>query len=223
MESIQFEAWPKTPRLFKEPAIVSEKMDGTNAAIGIADGNWGDENDPFAYVSVDGQPYTVYAQSRNRIIAPVSLTGEKGSDNYNFAEFVFSHAEVLARTLGVGLHFGEWWGAGIARNYGQTRRYFSLFNTSRWKHLDVPQAREDLGIPDEIRVVPVMNINTLDTGVIRDCLQYLKEEGSIAAPGFMNPEGICVFLPGIGRTFKVTFDDEHKGAARRHDDQVLAV
>ena len=34
--------------------------------------------------------------------------------------------------LGVGQHFGEWWGFGIQRGYGLHERRFSLFNTGRW-------------------------------------------------------------------------------------------
>lgn len=211
MEPIQFEAWPKTPRLFKEGMIITEKIDGTNAAIGVVEMRY--EDIPLNALFVtgdDGREFALYAQSRNRIIAPASVGG-KGADNYDFANWVWGNAKDLVRVLGPGLHFGEWWGAGIARNYGQTRRYFSLFNTSRWKHLAIPEARLDLDVPDELRVVPVLNIHQLDTEQVRLTLELLKVTGSQAAPGFMNPEGVCVFLPAVGRTFKVTFDgDEHK-------------
>lgn len=220
--TIQFEAWPKTPRLFKESMVITEKIDGTNSAVGIAEG-WVQVANPTTvgvpdvkHISVrpDGQDepvhYTVYAQSRNRLIKPAS-TGDKAADNYNFAEWVHVNAHELARVLGPGLHFGEWWGCGIGRGYRQTGRHFSLFNTSRWKHLDIPEARAEINPPVELRVVPVLQVHTLDTDVIRETLSMLGAAGSQAAPGYDNPEGICVYLPAARATFKVTFDDEHKG------------
>jgi len=217
---IAFESWPKTPRLFKESMVVTEKIDGTNSAVGVVEGWTGQyqrETGYAAWAEVDGRPYTVYAQSRNRLIGPAALCMEKGSDNYNFAAWVFANKHDLARVLGPGLHFGEWWGHGIGRGYGmaQGQRFFSLFNTSRWKHLDIPEAREAIQPPDGLRVVPVLNVYTLDTGQIRDTLDILRLTGSRAAPGYMNPEGVCVFIPGAKQTFKVTFDDEHKSQQAR--------
>lgn len=221
MSEITFEAWPKTPRLFKESMVVTEKIDGTNSAVGIVEG-WVQVDSPTTVgvpdvkhiwgeqVCGEALPFTVYAQSRNRLIKPAS-TSDKAADNYGFARWVWDNAAGLVRVLGPGLHFGEWWGHGIARNYGQASRHFSLFNTSRWKHLDVPEAREVINPPEELRVVPVLSVHTLDTDLIRETLDALKFTGSHAAPGFESPEGICVYLPAARATFKVTFDDEHKG------------
>lgn len=215
VDKIEFVPWPKTPRLFKESMIITEKIDGTNAAIGVVEIT--DRSDIPAGVDkaqavYDGHGgcHLVYAQSRNRIITPAT-PDNKGADNYQFAEWVWSNAESLLRVLGEGLHFGEWWGAGIARNYGQTSRYFSLFNTSRWGWLDRPEARLVHGVPSELRAVPVLRINQLDTEAVREEMRELERTGSRAAPGYMHPEGVCVFLPAVGRTLKVTFDgDNHK-------------
>jgi len=100
-----FQPWPKIARL-NRTIVISEKIDGTNAAIGIQDGR-------------------VYAQSRNRLITPTD-------DNYGFASWVQDNSTALIETLGEGTHFGEWWGRKIARAYDKTDRTFSLFNTSRW-------------------------------------------------------------------------------------------
>src|SRR5579859_6218583 len=226
---IQFEAWPKTPRLFRESMVITEKIDGTNSAVGVIERpagsvvteEWGDA----CLVARPEADYLVYAQSRNRLITPLRMGG-KGADNYNFAEWVWKNADELARVLGPGLHFGEWWGHGIGRGYGmaQGERYFSLFNTSRWKHLAIPEARADVQPPEGLRVVPVLHVFTLDTKVIREALGALKITGSYAAPGYMNPEGVCVYLPAARATFKVTFDDTHKGVLREHklDAEALA-
>jgi hypothetical protein len=219
VDVIEFEAWPKTTRLFKDPMIITEKIDGTNSAVGVREG-WiartvlDPDNRPrgtVIWAEVDGLPYTVYAQSRNRIIYPAGhLHGQAGTDNYGFASWVWANHDELARVLGPGLHYGEWWGQGIGRNYGLTERRFSLFNTNRWRHLDNPEARAAIKPPDALTVVPVLAINQMDTGLVKDTLYLLSKSGSRAAPGFMDPEGICVFLPGVQKTFKVTPDDRSK-------------
>jgi hypothetical protein len=45
-------------------------------------------------------------------------------------------------------------------------------------------------------------------------LSKLREEGSLAAPGFMNPEGVVVFHLAAGMGFKKTLekDEVPKGA-----------
>ncbi len=102
---IEFREFPKMARFSRE-IIITEKIDGTNAAV---------------VITKDGQ---IAAQSRTRLITP-------DDDNFGFARWVQEHAEEL-RELGPGHHFGEWWGSGIQRNYGLKERRFSLFNVSRW-------------------------------------------------------------------------------------------
>lgn len=216
--SIEFVAWPKTPRLFKDAMVITEKIDGTNAAIGIVDYGLDDSqvDDPnllnLYHDNNADRWYGVYAQSRNRLILPIDHPyGGKGSDNYAFAQWVEGNSEALIRVLGPGLHYGEWWGAGIARNYGKTDRTFSLFNTSRFKHLADEEARAAIQPPKELSVVPVLAVHTLDTQLVLDVMDELKHKGSAASPGYMNPEGVVVFLPSVGRCFKVTYDgDKHK-------------
>lgn len=100
--------FPKIPRLNRE-VIVSEKIDGTNAQVFIAE---------------DG--VTMLAGSRTRWITPEA-------DNFGFAAWVRDNHDELLK-LGPGRHFGEWWGSGIQRGYGLPKgeRRFSLFNVSRW-------------------------------------------------------------------------------------------
>lgn len=87
--------------------VVTEKIDGTNAAVIVSD---------------DGN--SLMAQSRSRIIAP-------GDDNFGFAAWVHANTDELLK-LGPGHHYGEWWGSGIQRGYGLKEKRFSLFNVSRW-------------------------------------------------------------------------------------------
>ncbi|QBZ73397.1 RNA ligase [Streptomyces phage Heather] len=202
MTNHEFTAWPKTPRLFRT-IVVTEKLDGTNAAIHIStvthDTHFGFPANSYS-VAVDGQRYVLTAQSRSRVITP-----GKAKDNFGFAGWVYENAEGLVRALGVGLHFGEWWGSGIQRGYGLTDRRFSLFNTDR--HADV-NARLGNAI---IEPAPVLYQGTFSEGEITAALTRLARFGSVAAPGFMNPEGICVWHSQTRQVFKVTLDNNDAG------------
>ena len=136
--------------------------------------------------------------SRTRWVTPEN-------DNYGFARWGTDHADEL-RELGPGHHFGEWWGAGIQRKYGMQRKRFSLFNTSRW----------EVSRPACCDVVPVLgSASGLYVESVMNALQMLRDMGSYAAPGFMNPEGIVVYHPASSSSFKFTLDgDGHKGNAK---------
>jgi hypothetical protein len=102
-----------------------------------------------------------------------------------------------------GLHYGEWWGTGIQRNYGLREKRFSLFNAFRWKHLDGTQV-------DGLYVVPTLMHTTGDylNAAVTESLRQLREMGSLAAPGFMNPEGVVVYHEGARSTFKATLEGD---------------
>jgi hypothetical protein len=170
----EFVEFPKMPRLSRE-IIVTEKIDGTNAKVLITPGY---HSDPLAVACWTDEAMTdmvMYAGSRTRWITP-------SDDNFGFAAWVAANAEEL-KNLGHGSHFGEWWGAGIQRRYGLTEKRFSLFNVDRWGETR----------PTCCHVVPVLYRGDFDTARIEWCLQQLRNDGSLAAPGFMNPEGVVVF------------------------------
>ena len=207
---MQFEAFPKIRRIFKDNMIITEKLDGTNAQVYIFPANEvGIEglpsDDPDAKFQTEyalgfRDGYGIAAGSRTRWITP----GPK-SDNFGFAKWVQDNQEELFK-LGEGRHFGEWWGHGIQRGYGLTEKRFSLFNTSRWSGNNAELR------PKCCHVVPVLGCWTMDTGKIREILEKLKETGSVAAPGFMDVEGIVVYHPASNQLFKYTVDDNHKDA-----------
>ena len=147
------------------------------------------------HVTDDGR---VYAGSRTRWITPTD-------DNFGFAAWVAYHEDGL-RALGPGSHFGEWWGSGIQRRYGKADRTFSLFNTARWADASARPACCD--------VVPVLYSGVFDMAMIDATLTQLEERGSVASPGFMQPEGIVVYHVASNKVFKRTLDkhDGHKGA-----------
>ncbi len=146
----EFKEWPKIPRWENETYIITEKIDGTNGCIIITE--YGD----------------VFAQSRSKI-----LNETKAGDNYGFCKWVNGNKDELLK-LGVGYHYGEWWGRGINRNYGLSERKFSMFNI--W-HEDIPEC---------VDKVPVVE------KTLTKALERIKRVGSIAAPGFMNPEGLVL-------------------------------
>jgi hypothetical protein len=183
--TVEFTPWPKTKRLFRD-IVVTEKIDGTNAAVHIV------EN-----AELPGT-YAVVAQSRNRIITP-------DSDNYGFARWVHANAAELIELLGPGLHFGEWWGQGIQRGYGLTERRFSLFNTDHHRHTYAV-------IGDvEIQRVPVIYQGLFSESRIRWALAELRDHGSFAVPGFASPEGVCIWHSQTRQVAKVALDHNDAG------------
>lgn len=132
----------------------------------------------------------IRAGSRTRWITPQD-------DNYGFARWVDEHADEL-RELGPGRHFGEWWGSGIQRNYSQPVKRFSLFNTARWS-----ESR-----PACCGIVPVIYEGEFTISCVPDALSTLRKGGSIAAPGFMKPEGIIIWHDAAQQMFKVTLEKD---------------
>jgi hypothetical protein len=136
------------------------------------------------------------AGSRNRWITPTD-------DNYGFAGWVERNRDELM-LLGPGRHFGEWWGSGIQRRYGragQDTKTFSLFNAERWQATPPPAC---------CSVVPVLYRGAFTDSAVDDTIAALASGGSIAAPGFMDPEGIIVFHHASRTMFKKTIKNDEK-------------
>jgi len=175
----EFESFEKIARLNRE-VIITEKIDGTNAGIYVAEDN------------------TVYASSRKRWITPED-------DNYGFARWVKEHQTELVG-LGIGMHWGEWWGQGIQRRYDLGHKRFSLFNTSRWFQTDLASCSltGTVEAPLCCHVVPILTIGNFKEIDFEEQVSLLERKGSIAAPGFHMPEGIVIFHMGARCFFKVT-------------------
>lgn len=131
--------------------------------------------------------------SRNRWITPER-------DNYGFAKWAYENEEEL-RGLGPGHHFGEWWGYGIQRGYNLKEKRFSLFNTGRWTN---PNSNK----PDCCDVVPVLGFCEFFRDEIDKFMLELRLGGSKASPGFMDPEGICIYHTYTDSIFKRTFEGD---------------
>jgi hypothetical protein len=220
---IPFQEFPKLARFARE-CIITEKIDGTNAQILIYDPAENTEAEEGFTTAADasGKVWNIMAGSRTRWIAPAS-------DNHGFARWVWENAESLVH-LGPGRHFGEWWGSGIQRGYGLQKgeKRFSLFNVQRWcLHGEQPQriATADPHIekyqdilPPCCGLVPVLRHGKFDaiTSLTESALHELEERGSLAAPGFMKPEGIVIFHTAGNVGFKRTLekDDQPKSVAQ---------
>jgi hypothetical protein len=60
--------------------------------------------------------------------------------------------------------------------------------------------------------VPVLYTGIFDEDAIKYALGRLGHRGSVAAPGFMNPEGLMIWHPAAQQLFKYTLHgDGHKG------------
>jgi hypothetical protein len=212
VKDIDFEAFPKIPRL-RRNAVVTEKIDGTNAQVFITECLGPFLNDGETRVVLHGTPYLVRAGSRNRW-----LTRE--ADNFGFAAWVEDHADELVK-LGPGRHFGEWYGLGIQRGYGLDHKRFALFNTGRWfpkswgsgEPVDyITPGSKAAVAPDCCDVVPVLRIGTYSDSVVELAVWELQEFGSRAVPGFMMPEGVVVYHTASRQTYKrlIEGDDRPK-------------
>jgi hypothetical protein len=129
----------------------------------------------------------IFAQSRSKF-----LDESKNGDNHGFCKWVMGNKSELM-LLGEGYHFGEWWGHGIQRNYGLTEKRFSLFNI--WHET----------VPSIVHKVPVLH-SELETS-----LAILREIGSMASPGYRNPEGLVMSSTLTRVRYKVLLETDGAG------------
>ena len=197
---MEFKSFPKIAR-FNRECIITEKIDGTNAQIYISPVNDRlplESSAPLVTVA----DLDIRAGSRNRW-----LTSGGKSDNFGFAAWVDVNAEDLYN-LGPGRHYGEWWGKGIQRTYGQDEKHFSLFDAVRW-HLnpDLPKCCEHVPILGMYQWMP-------DKIVTEGWIDELKESGSRLAT--WPAEGIVIYHRQANQAFKVTLEHDTGG---KHDTQ----
>lgn len=198
---MEFEAFPKIPRYSRE-CVITEKIDGTNAQIYIEDmvpdyfEHYHKEHGENGHIYVknfagDGSVRVMKAGSRTRWLST-------GSDNFGFFNWVWVHTLELLK-LGPGRHYGEWWGQGIQRGYGLKERRFSLFNSKRWT--------DDVR-PKVCDVVPVVIEGMFSGELVDRAIELLTVNGSLAAPGFMKPEGIVIYHKHGDLYFKKTLEKD---------------
>jgi hypothetical protein len=218
---MEFQPFPKMARLTRE-CVITEKIDGTNAQVHIVDAD--EVSAPTtplvmsSYIIAKKDGLCLFAGKRTSYCTP-------DDDNFGFAKWVKANADSLW-ALGAGRHYGEWWGSGIQRTYGLSEKRFSLFNVARW-HAAGAEPYVSVGAdprqppkssteaPACCGVVPVLYRGLFGPKHAENFIEKLRHEGSVAAPGFMNPEGVVVFHTASGTMFKKTLDkdEQPKGVA----------
>jgi hypothetical protein len=185
---LDFVEFKKIPRLSRE-CVITEKIDGTNGVICITE---------------EGE---FLVGSRSRWI-------DEHTDNHGFYKWCMENKTDLLN-LGIGTHYGEWWGSGIQRGYDLPKgeKRFSLFNTGRWvKDRTQSLLEKQEYCPECCYVMPILWTGIFDTEQIDITLDDLKHNGSRASLGFMRPEGIVIYHKAGNLMFKKTIekDDECK-------------
>jgi hypothetical protein len=179
-----FVEFKKIPRLSRE-VVITEKIDGTNGVISITE---------------EGE---FLIGSRTRWI------GEH-TDNHNFWHWCMENKTDLLN-LGIGTHYGEWWGSGIQRGYDLPKgeKRFSLFNCSRWvKDRNQVLLEKQEYCPKCCDVVPILWTGIFDTLIIEQIIEKLKTNGSIVSKGFMRPEGVVIYHKAGNLMFKKTIEKD---------------
>ena len=216
---LTFSPFPKITRYNRE-WVITEKIDGTNGLIRIFEDprSGHDGISPYAPIGAaldtvhtverSGRMFGIMAGSRNRFLTP-------DDDNFGFCRWVRNNAHELIG-LGIGHHYGEWWGSGIQRRYGLDHKRFSLFNTARWhKGPQSPVGSiKSTNPPECCGVVPVISCGLPASDFIQRAIDMLRGYGSLVAPGFMKPEGIVVIHAPSRHQYKITLenDDAPKGS-----------
>lgn len=201
-----FKPYGKTPRLNRE-IIVTEKIDGTNGAIHIEHlvGEASLEDEVGAVVPHPEEGvFVVTAQSRNRIVTPNK--DKSSTDNHGFAGWVHANAAVLAEVLGTGTHYGEWFGQGIARNYGYTEKWFALFAHDRYDE-DLITGAQLAGV--NLTLTPLLYRGNFSQVFIDRAVAQLRQNGSYLTGQTGTPaEGVVVYHTAANAVFKVTIEDD---------------
>ena len=146
-------------------------------------------------ITEDGQFLT---GSRNRWITPEN-------DNCGFSRWSHENKEELLK-LGPGRHFGEWYGSGIQRRYGLDEKRFSLFDSLRWNSDNIPKC---------CHIVPILYNDIWIAGIEERCIEFLRTFGSVAVPGFSDPEGIVIFHVAGRCLFKKTLKNDEKAKGQK--------
>ena len=181
---MEFTGFNKIENYKKVHMVITQKIHGSNAQIYI------EKNDNGQY-QIGENKYNVLVGSRNRWITPES-------DNFGFAQFVYSNVIEIIEKLGVGKHFGEWAGPGINSGEGLSEKTFVLFD-----HHKFPSDRP---LPARMVVVPVLYKGKLDANKVDEVMEDLKLNGSKLVKGFMRPEGVVIEI--AGNKFKQVFEPE---------------
>lgn len=230
-----FEEWPKTPRLFRD-VIVTEKIDGTNAAVVIEEHPYGsydqavldlEETNEWIRENYPALPSVDFAATD----LPLVLKIVPGPEKFDLGKPVHEYwvgAQSRSRLLTTSEDnhgFAKWVqqnartlvsDLGEGRHFGEwwgqgIRRNYGLDH----KRFSLFNTRRFGGVAFQtpnVYTTPVLYEGPFDEAEIGECLAELTVSGSKAVPGWDRPEGVCVYHRAADQVFKVTLDgDGHKG------------
>lgn len=134
----------------------------------------------------------MFVGSRKRWVFP-------HDDNFGFALWANDNYEELLDIFGPNsTTYGEWWGRGIQRGYGLGVRNFSPF----WP-ISAPRTLSD---GSTVETVPIIWRGDFSQVAVEMAIAQLRSYGSLAAPGFMQVEGVVVQFDHNRTRFKVVID-----------------
>lgn len=182
---ISFKAWPKTTRR-KSKCTISEKLHGSNGAL-VFQVTQIEPTDGREVYILD---FEMAVQTRNRIVTPQDdQTGiaRWAEANRDTLEMDLLHVNRMLPEPGTYYHYGEF------MTRGHKEPHFYLFNTRRWTGV---QFRTPT-----LKVVPVLYEGEYYEGVIEECLEDLRQNGSRIHPG-IPAEGVVTYWSGNDNMFK---------------------
>ena len=173
-----FKPWPKLGRVNKETITITEKIDGTNAAIIVENGK------------------LVGTQSRSRLLSDTE-------DNHGFHKWAMKNADVFAQ-LGDGHHFGEWAGKGINKNrMGLDGKKFFLFAWYAETKIEHPE----IEYVEVLFQGPRSEDNIITTFNRLYAFGYMGEDGVwVENKRTYTPEGIVIYYHNSKHMEKMTID-----------------
>lgn len=187
--TIPFKAWPKITRR-KSKCTISEKANGSNGAVAFQVTQVEPPRGEEIYIL----RFDMAAQTRNHI-----FTADNASeDQTGMTQWAVKNRETLIHDLcyingippqedGLNYHYGEF------MTRGHKEPHFYLFNTRRWTGV---QFRTPT-----LKVVPVLYEGEYYDGVVDECLEDLRRNGSRIHPE-LPAEGVVVYYPGNDTMFK---------------------
>lgn len=186
MKPIDHLAWPKITRR-TAACTISEKANGSNVAVAfqVTDVSPTDGREVYAL------QFDMATQTRTRMAT-------LDDDQVGIARWAEANRETLIRDLcyidgsppqkeGLSYHYGEF----MTRGHDEPHLY--LFNTRRWTGVQFKTPT--------LKVVPVLYQGNYYDGVVEECLEDLRQNGSRIHPG-LPAEGVVVYYPGNDTMFK---------------------
>lgn len=183
---IDFLPWGKTTRRLSE-CTVSEKAHGSNGAIAFQVTQIEPPKGREVYIL----DFEMAVQTRTRIVTTQD-------DQTGIARWAEANRDTLIKDLcyidgvppqkdGLSYHFGEF------MTRGHKEPHFYLFNTRRWTGVKFKTPT--------LKVVPVLYQGEYYEGVIEECLEDLRQNGSRIHPG-LPAEGTVTYWKGNDNKFK---------------------